>query len=346
MAFGLSAASAALVGGGLAAGGAVISGAMGASAAKSAAGAQADAARQANETQMAQYNQTREDQSPWRNRGNAAGDRLNYLLGLGVGGGSGGATSAADLVDTSGGDWKPNASLYASNAAYKQAWDKAIADHQARFGVNPNTMLGSDVSAFQNALAGTVDFNALNAEQAQKNAGDPAYGSLMRNFSAEDFTADPGYDFRLSEGMRGINNSAAARGGVLSGAALKAASKYNQNFASNEYSNVYNRFQTNQTNQFNRLASIAGVGQTATNQVAAAGQNMANNVSQNQLSAGNARASGYVGQANALTGAIGQGINGFMQYNAMQNSAGGGAGYNALGTSGPIGGTASDPWFG
>lgn len=66
------------------------------------------------------------------------------------------------------------------------------------------------------------------------------------------FQADPGYDFRLSEGMRGINNSAAARGGVLSGAALKAASKYNQDFASNEYGNAFNRYETTNTDQYNR----------------------------------------------------------------------------------------------
>lgn len=223
---------------------------------------------------------------------------------------------------------------YAQQRADQMPWvnygGQGLNELGFRLGVLPS--LGADDTAGQ----------AIQAAQRQN----PEFGSLLRNFGAADFQADPGYDFRLSEGMKGINNSAAARGGVLSGAALKAASKYNQNFASNEYGNAYNRFNTDKTNTFNRLASIAGVGQTATNQVGAAGQNMANNVSQNTLSAGNARASGYVGGANALTGAIGQGVNSYMQYNAMQNPAGNAAGYNALGTSGPVGGTAADPWFG
>lgn len=296
------------------AGAVVVSAGVGAAASSSAAGAQADAANSANQTQMAQYNQTRADQAPWRNRGNAAADRLNYLLGVG---GTAGSTQ------------------YASAPVQKQ-WGSSTDDVGQAF----RDMLGRDADEtghnyYNSQLAQGKTIDQIRAEIAASAEGqkyaqnnvpyedqlkayqdqqqfDPngaQYGSLLRNFTASDFTADPGYDFRLSEGLKGVNNSAAARGGLLSGAALKAASKYNQNFASNEYSNAYNRFQTNQTNQFNRLASIAGVGQTATNQVAAAGQNMANTVSSNQLSAGNARASGYVGGANALTSSIGQGYN-------------------------------------
>lgn len=215
---------------------------------------------------------------------------------------------------------------YAQQRADQMPWvnygGQGLNELGFRLGVLPS--LGADDAAGQ----------AIQAQQRQN----PAFGSLLRNFGASDFEADPGYDFRLSEGMRGINNSAAARGGVLSGAALKAASKYNQNFASNEYGNAYNRFNTNQTNQFNRLASIAGVGQTATNQVGAAGQNMANNVSQNTLSAGNARASGYVGGANAISGAIGQGYN-MYQGNQMMNML---ADKNWNGPTGGIGGRADE----
>jgi hypothetical protein len=215
--------SVAWVGAGIAAVGVV----SGAANAKKAANAQEQSAQLANETQMAQYNQTREDQTPWRDAGMGALSQLTSRTG--------------------------------------------------------------------------------------------ADGDLMRQFGASDFQADPGYQFRMNEGMRGLNNSAAARGGVLSGAALKAASRYNQDFASNEYSNAYNRYNTNQTNQFNRLASIAGVGQTANNALASAGSNMANNVSANQLGAGNARASGYVGQANAITGGMGSAYN-MYQSNQLMNT--------------------------
>lgn len=158
-------------------------------------------------------------------------------------------------------------------------------------------------------------------------------GDLMRTFGMSDFEKDPGYQFRMDEGMRGMTNSAAARGNLLSGAALKAASQYNQNFASNEFGNASNRFTTNQTNQFNRLASLADVGQVAANQNASGamqlGQSVGNGMMQtgqaignNQIGAGNARASGYIGQANALTGSISQ-LGNWYQNNQLMNKLGG-----------------------
>jgi hypothetical protein len=155
-------------------------------------------------------------------------------------------------------------------------------------------------------------------------------GDLMRTFGMADFQKDPGYDFRMAEGMKGMTNSAAARGGLLSGAALKAASQYNQNFASNEFGNASNRFTTNQTNQFNRLASLADVGQVQANQNASnamsMGQNVGNgmmnaagNIGNNLMGAGNARASGYLAQGNALTNGINQGVSAWNQYS--QNHA-------------------------
>lgn len=170
-----------------------------------------------------------------------------------------------------------------------------------------------------------VGVNKL-AELAQRTAAD---GDLSRKFGMDDFEADPGYAFRQAEGMKGLTNSAAARGGLLSGAALKAASAYNQNLASAEYGNAYNRFETNNTNQYNRLASLANVGQVAANQNASGamqlGQNVgngmmntANIIGGNMIGAGNARASGYLAQGNALTNALNQGVSAWNQYNNNQ----------------------------
>lgn len=131
---------------------------------------------------------------------------------------------------------------------------------------------------------------------------------LARNFSTADFRADPGYQFRLREGMRGIENSAAARGGLLSGNTLKALANYNQQAASNEYMNSYNRFNNDNTTLFNRLAALANTGQTTANSLSALGSNTAQNVGQNLMTAGQARASGYAGQANAVNGAIDNGL--------------------------------------
>lgn len=131
---------------------------------------------------------------------------------------------------------------------------------------------------------------------------------LTRNFSMADFWADPGYQFRLREGMRGVENSAAARGGLLSGNALKALANYNQQAASNEYMNSYNRFNNDNTTLFNRLAAQANTGQTTANSLSTLGSNTAQNVGQNLMTAGQARASGYAGQANALNGMIDNGF--------------------------------------
>jgi hypothetical protein len=113
--------------------------------------------------------------------------------------------------------------------------------------------------------------------------------------------------------------------GICSPAALpKPITQYGQDYASNEYSNVYgrafgeyatryNQFETNQANKFNRLSSLAGGGQMAANQLNANLGQTAGNVSNiyategqqvgnSLLAGGSARASGYAGIANAATG--------------------------------------------
>lgn len=137
----------------------------------------------------------------------------------------------------------------------------------------------------------------------QMTAGTAAGGDFNRDFTLADFTKDPGYDFRLQQGQRGVEASAAARGGALSGAAIKGLARYNQDYASGEYQNAYNRFNNDRTQRFNRLASLAGVGQTATRDVAQQGAQVASNVGSNIIGAGNAQASSYVGQGNAISGA-------------------------------------------
>lgn len=136
-------------------------------------------------------------------------------------------------------------------------------------------------------------------------AGTKAGGDYMRDFTAADFIADPGYAFRRDEGMRGVEASAAARGGALSGGALKDIANYGQNAASGEYSNAYNRFNADRDRRFNRLSGIAGTGQTATNQITNQGAQVAANQGDYMTQAANARASGYMGTANAVSGAVG-----------------------------------------
>jgi hypothetical protein len=214
------------------AGAIAVSSVVGAKAAKGAASTQAAAARDAAELQNEQFQQTREDQAPWR----AAG---------------------------------------------------------------------------VNALA-----------EMQRTAGNvPA----AFKFGMGDFQQDPGYAFRLAEGQKALDRQAAARGGLISGGALKAAGRYGQDMASQEYQNAYNRAFTGygtdvaRENQlYNRQAALAGIGQTATNLVGQAGQNYANAAGNLMTGGAAAQAAGQVGMANAFTGGLGQ----YMNYsqNQAQNS--------------------------
>ena len=134
-------------------------------------------------------------------------------------------------------------------------------------------------------------------------------------FGMQQFQQDPGYAFRMQEGMKALERSAAARGGLLSGGMLKGAQRYGQDLASQEYMNAFNRYQAERNAQLNPLQSLAGVGQTATNQLGQAGQTMAGNVGQALGAAAQARASGYIGGANALS----QGLGTYLNYQQNQN---------------------------
>jgi hypothetical protein len=128
-------------------------------------------------------------------------------------------------------------------------------------------------------------------------------------FGMSQFQADPGYAFRLAEGQKALDRQAAARGGLISGGALKAAARYGQEMGSQEYTNAFNRYQTERNARLNPLQSLAGVGQTATNQLGAAGQNYANAAGQAIGAGAQAAASGYIGQANAASQGFGQYLN-------------------------------------
>ncbi len=131
---------------------------------------------------------------------------------------------------------------------------------------------------------------------------------FQRDFTMQDFQADPGYAFRMAEGQKAIERSAAARGGLGSGSTLKELTKYSQGVASDEFYNAYNRFNADRDRRFNRLASLAGIGQTANSQGVANNQNYANQVSSNQMGLGNAVASANIAQANRTTQLYGQGM--------------------------------------
>lgn len=184
---------------------------------------------------------------------------------------------------------------------------------------------------------------------AQLSKGAAPGGEFTKTYQRTPFEADPGYQFRLQQGEQSINRAAGAKGGLYSGATLKALSRFNSGQASQEYSNWDTR-QNNQFNQFNsnrdfnrnNLATLAGIGQTATNAIGNAGQasgsimanvgaNTSNQIGQNIQNAGEARASGYVGQSNSIGSGIKQIANDYQQRQLLQDSGlQGGSLYNSF----------------
>lgn len=271
---------------------------IGAKANKKAAKTQADASNYAADLQQQQYEQTREDQMPFLDTGYRATNRLNELLGLGP------------KFDTSFQNF--DAAKYLAANPDAKAWlDTKLGPASIRvFGKNiPTKNNPFNQSAEQLAYEHYTDDAA---RHGQPRTGDffidqttPSdYGSLMRDFSAADFNTDPGYQFRQQQGQQGMERSASARGGLLSGSAVKDAMRFNQGLASDEYTNAYNRFQTNRANKLNPLQALMGSGQTATNQLTNASQNYANNAGEMALQGANARASGYMANARLYGNAL------------------------------------------
>ena len=138
-------------------------------------------------------------------------------------------------------------------------------------------------------------------------------------FGPEQFSKDPGYGFRLSEGQKTLDRQAAARGGLISGSALKAATRFGQEMGSQEYSNAFNRYQIERAAKLGPYQSLAQVGQTTANQLGQFGAASAANVGNLMTGGAAAQAAGQVGAANAFTGGLGTYIN-YNQGNNLVNA--------------------------
>ena len=180
------------------------------------------------------------------------------------------------------------------------------------------------------AARDATELQAAQYEQARadqepwRQAGVNALGKLegmadYTMFGPEQFSADPGYGFRLSEGRKALAAKSRARGGAVSGTSLKAMQDYAQESASNEFSNAFNRYQIERAAKLGPYQSLAGIGQTATNQLGTLGANYASNAGNLMTSAGAAQAAGQVGAANAITGGVGTYLN-YSQNNSLLNA--------------------------
>ena len=175
--------------------------------------------------------------------------------------------------------------------------------------------------------AGTTAVNQLSAMTQPG-------GAATKEFSYGPFNyqADPGYAFRMKEGLNAMNATAAARGGLISGNALKAGQVYGQEMGSQEYGNAFNRylqnyanaqntFQLNRNNLLDPLKFLTNIGQAgASNQAANVGS-FGSSQAANTIGAANAQAAGQIGSANAYTNAIGQGIGAYQMNQLINRSA-------------------------
>lgn len=176
----------------------------------------------------------------------------------------------------------------------------------------------------------TVGKKSLNALYGAATANGP---DVLQSFNpTQDWLENtPGYKFQLAQGLKATQNSAAARGLGLSGAALKGAAQYTQGLASSNWQQQfedylsqqqqrYNQQVANQTNTYNRLMGVGQLGENAAAQTGAYGTQTAANIGQAQIGAGNAQAAGALGIASGISGAA-NGISNAYMTNALFKSA-------------------------
>ena len=196
---------------------------------------------------------------------------------------------ASSLIGGISGVTKGIGSLIAGNSqadAYRDAANQAnskLTDtyNQIRTDYTPYTSAGANAA------------NKLNS-----------YINNTPSFNMADFYNDPGYQFTLQQGQNAVNNSAAAKGGLLSGAAAKGLTSYSTGLANQTYNDAWNRYMQNRQQTFGELSGVAGMGQNATNSVSNAGLSTGSQQAQNTFNAltgaGNAQAQGVYGLTSGL----------------------------------------------
>ncbi len=190
-------------------------------------------------------------------------------------------------------------------------------------------------------LAETKPFRDLSLQQLNRLA--ELYGpegQYVKTPTMDDLTMDPGFSFRMSEGEKALARMQSARGQLFGGGAIKAGTRYGQEMASQEFQNAYNRLMNQRATVTNALLGVGGYGPAIAGQNAAAIGSAGSNIANIQVGAGQARASGYLGQANALNQALQQGAMGYGLYRGgyfgpTGGTPGGGSNLQALNYMGP-----------
>lgn len=294
----------------------LLGGMMGNNAAQSAAREQAASAAAAEAGINRRFDLNRADQMPFMEGGKSANSELLHLLGLQ----RKGATSRSN------GD--RNAIRQSLLGQYTSKGTGRVPIQYSGGGMDDAAFTGG----YTQGTTDSVDEQGLNAaieaEMARQGTTttpgqQEGFGDLTRDFTMADRDADPvyqsGLQFGLDQGSSAINQRAMSGGAYDSGATLKALTKFGNDYGSTKANESFNRFNTNQGNKYNRLAGISGAGQQAVNQVGAQGMSAAQQTGELQTQAGNARAAGIVGGANAWGNAF-QGANQGYENNQMRNS--------------------------
>lgn len=165
----------------------------------------------------------------------------------------------------------------------------------------------------------------VNALAQYPTAAAPSYTP----FGMEQFKTDPGYQFRMSEGLKALERSAAARGILSSGQTLKDITRFGQDTASQEYQNAFSRYMLEnermRREKLDPLEYQIGLGQAAASGQAANIGSTATSTSNLMQALGNINAQRAVTQGNIATGTIGaignmagQAAQGYADYQAAQ----------------------------
>lgn len=301
----------------------IAGGLIGADAASDAAGAQVAASKAAVKEQRRQFDLTRKDMEPFRETGTLANIKLRELLGL---------APAPQSLESIKAELRASGRFNIPGQTLERVPDMVFGE-----GGPP-----SDFMPFRLVGTNTIDEAALEREaqrifEQQSNVGSgEGFGELLQSFTGEDLENDPGFQFRLSEGQKAIENAARARGLSLSPMTVKELLRYSQDFASNEFGNAFNRDIANRTTKFNFLTGTSGGGQQAAQTVGNFGANMASNVGNLITGAGNARGAASIAGANAITGGINSALNFYNQKNMLDRIL----------NRGGISGTSSTPFAG
>ena len=234
-----------------------------------------------------------------------------WVAGAAVVGSIGGALISSDAAGNAA-DTQAGATRE-SNATQKAMYDQTRQDNMPA------------LEARNASLARMRELLGIGGDQSAQ-----GYGTLGGAVNPGDVTQDPGYQFGMQQGQQSLNNQLTARGMRNSGAALKAAARFGNDYATTKYDNAFNRQIANRSAQLNPLQSVAGLGQTGASTVSSAGQNYANQVGANQIGLGNALGASSIAQGNAWGNALQQGA-GWYANQQRQQAPASGYGTNASG---------------